>query len=47
MFESVEWCSVCNANPADGTLTVLIDDVPEDIPACNGCVRDPDKVVFV
>lgn len=47
MLESVEWCSVCNSRPADGTLTVLIEDVPEDIPACEMCVLDPEKVVFV
>lgn len=47
MLESVEWCSVCNSRSADGMLTVLINDVPEDIPACEPCVLDPSKVEFV
>ena len=47
MLESVEWCSVCNSRPADGTLTVLINDIPEDIPACEPCVHDKTKVEFV
>lgn len=46
-METVEWCSVCNMRPADGTLTVLIDDIEEDIPACEPCVWDKEKVVFV
>jgi len=44
---SVEWCSVCNERPADGTLTVLIDGVEVDIPACTPCVYDKEKVEFV
>jgi hypothetical protein len=42
-----EWCSVCNSRPADGSLTILIEEVQEDIPACTVCVNDPDKVEFV
>lgn len=42
-----EWCSVCNERPADGTLTVLIDGQPVDIPACEPCVRNPEKVEFI
>lgn len=48
MLESVEWCSLCQAKPADGTLTILIDnDEPVDIPACEDCVNDKSKVQFV
>lgn len=47
LFEQISWCSVCNSRPADGMLTVLINDVPEDIPACEPCVLDPSKVEFV
>lgn len=44
---TIEWCVVCNSRPADGMLTVLIDDVAEDIPACELCVSDPERVEFV
>lgn len=44
---SVEWCSVCNERPADGTLIVLINDIAEPIPACEICVNDPTKVEFI
>lgn len=43
----VTWCSICNAHPADGILTVYIDDMLAEIPACKGCVNDPRKVEFV
>jgi len=44
---SVEWCSVCNARPADGTLTVVIEGQHVEIPACEPCVHDPEKVKFI
>ena len=44
---SVEWCNICNSRPADGTLTVLIDDVETDIDACEVCVVDPTRVEFI
>lgn len=48
MMESVEWCSVCNSRPADGTLTILIEDgTTADIPCCEVCVHDKEKVEFV
>lgn len=48
MFDvHVTWCNVCNASPADGKLTILIDGVEEDIDACEPCVIDPSKVEFV
>ncbi len=47
MIESVAWCSVCNSRPADGNLTILIDGIADDIPACEVCVNDPSKVEFV
>lgn len=47
MLDAVQWCAVCNSRPADGTLTILINDVPEEIPACEPCVHDPEKVEFV
>ena len=48
-MQSVEWCSICNSRPADGTLTVVLDgiDEPQDIPACELCVNDPEQVEFV
>lgn len=42
-----EWCSVCNSRPADGTLTVILEGEPEDIPACEPCVSDPHMVEFI
>lgn len=49
MYGSVKWCSVCNAAPADGVLTVLLDDIPEpqELDACEGCVNNPERVEFV
>jgi hypothetical protein len=40
LLEQVDWCSICNARPADGTLTVLLEGIetPQDIPACTPCV---------
>lgn len=45
----VEWCSVCNSRPADGILTVLLEgiDAPQELPACEVCVHDPERVEFV
>jgi hypothetical protein len=39
---SVEWCSLCNSRPADGTLTIQdpISLEPLDVPACEPCVRE-------
>lgn len=47
MTVSVKWCNICNARPADGQLTVLIEDIPEVIDACEPCVYDKEKVEFV
>lgn len=47
MIEPYPWCSVCNSRPADGKLTIIIDDVPEVIDACIPCVNDPKKVEFI
>lgn len=40
MLESVEWCSVCNGRPADGTLTIEEPGTSEylPLPACLRCV---------
>jgi hypothetical protein len=48
VLESVEWCSVCNERPSDGTLTIVLEDGQRlDIPACELCVNDPKKVEFI
>ena len=47
MIESYTWCSVCNSRPSDGRLTVLIEDIPQEIDACIPCVNDPEKVEFI
>lgn len=47
MLDAVQWCSVCNERPADGTLTVLIDNQRVDIPCCLLCKNDPKKVEFI
>lgn len=47
MIGTYQWCSVCNSRPADGKLTILIDDVEESIDACIPCVHDPERVEFV
>ena len=43
----VQWCNICNSRPADGTLTVIIEGIPQDIDACEICVIDPEKVEFI
>lgn len=37
----IYWCSLCNAAPADGILTILRngETQTEDVKACNGCVE--------
>ena len=37
------WCGLCNAAPADGVLKILRTGhyVPEDVNACNDCVKGP------
>lgn len=48
VLDSVEWCSVCNSRPADGTLTIVLEyGQTMDIPACTLCVHNPEKVKFV
>jgi hypothetical protein len=43
----VQWCAVCNSRPADGILTIILNDQEEDIPACAPCVYDKEKVEFI
>jgi hypothetical protein len=47
VLERVEWCTLCSSRPADGVLTILINDIPEKVPACEVCVWDKTKVEFI
>lgn len=44
---TIEWCSVCNSRPADGMLTILVNEQEVEIPACAKCVDDPKRVEFI
>lgn len=44
----VEWCTICQAAPSDGRLTIEIENGDQlEIEACQNCVNDPEKVEFI
>ena len=45
----VNWCNLCNAQPATGTLTIIdpVTNITTDLDACEQCVSDPEKVEFI